>query len=59
MNIHEHNSVFRLYQWPLQSQDLNLREHLGDVVEWDICNMTNLQQLCDADLSEELVVFMS
>ncbi len=48
----EHDNEFTLLKWSPQSPDLNLIEHLWDVVEREICIMdvqsTNLQQLRDA-----------
>ncbi len=48
----EHDDEFTLLKWPPQSPDLNLIEHLWDVVEQKIRIMdvqpTNLQQLRDA-----------
>ncbi len=48
----EHDNEFTLLKWPPQSRDLNPKEHLWDVVEWEIHIMdvqpTNLQQLHDA-----------
>ncbi len=45
----EHDNEFTLLKWPPQSPDLNLTEHLWDVVEREIHIMdvqpTNLQQL--------------
>ncbi len=51
----EHDNEFTLLKCPPQSPDLNLIEHLWDVVEREIHIMdvqpTNLQQLCDAIMS--------
>ncbi len=51
----EHDNEFTLLKWPPQSPDLNLIEHLCDVVEREIhirdVQPTNLQQLCDAIMS--------
>ncbi len=51
----EHDNEFTLLKWPPQSPDLNLMEHLWDVVEWESHIMdvqpTNQQQLRDAIMS--------
>ncbi len=51
----EHDNEFTLLKWPPQSPDLNLIEHLWDMVEQEIHIMdvqpTNLQQLRDAIMS--------
>ncbi len=51
----EDDNEFTLLKWPSQSPDLNLIEHIRDVVEREIHIMdvqpTNLQQLCDAIMS--------
>ncbi len=51
----EHDNEFTLLKWPPQAPDLNLIEHLLDVVEREIRIMdvqpTNLQQLCDTIMS--------
>ncbi len=51
----EHDNDFTLLKWPPQSPDLNLIEHLWDVVKPEIRIMdvqpTNLQQLRDAIMS--------
>jgi len=46
----EHVSELTVLKWPPQSPDLNLIEHLWDVVELDV-HPTNLHQLQDAILS--------
>ncbi len=51
----ERDNVFTLLKWPPRSPDLNLIEHVWDVVEREIHIMdvqpTNLQQLRDAIIS--------
>lgn len=47
-----HKHEFSAFQWPLQSPHLNPVDHFWDIETQHECAASNLQQLCDAIMSE-------